>query len=194
MSIASSRSNSLHDVAYGARYLTFVSRVGLLTSCSDADPLGHRRPREIGLSGSPSIWITRSSRTNTFWPQPTAQYGQTDRTTRSAVFVRASSDCERPDCAAFPRPSRSPLVSCLRRGGCRPLFATRRLATPNRSSETQQCRDRAERLEAVVVADTHDLRRLPDRLTHHEIGDVAPADGVGAVRGALRGAARPEPA
>ena len=32
-------------------------------SCSEAEPFGHSRPREIGLSGSPSIWITRSSLT-----------------------------------------------------------------------------------------------------------------------------------
>ena len=36
---------------------------GRVTSCLDAAPLGHSRPREIGLSGSPSIWMTRSSLT-----------------------------------------------------------------------------------------------------------------------------------
>src|SRR5699024_12572332 len=46
---------------------------GELTSCSLAAPFGHRRPREIGESGSPSIWTTLSSVTKTFCPQPTAQ-------------------------------------------------------------------------------------------------------------------------
>ena len=49
------------------------ARPGLLTSCSLAEPFGHSRPREIGESGSPSIWTTFSSLTKTRWPQPTAQ-------------------------------------------------------------------------------------------------------------------------
>ena len=36
---------------------------GEVTSDVDAEPLGHRRPRETGESGSPSIWVTRPSRT-----------------------------------------------------------------------------------------------------------------------------------
>ena len=65
-----------------------VWRPGALTSCSLAEPLGQSRPREIGESGSPSIWTTFSSLTYTRWPQPTAQYGHTLCTTRSAVDVR----------------------------------------------------------------------------------------------------------
>jgi hypothetical protein len=61
MSIAVSRSISVHSVAKGARYLTFVSRCGPVTSCLLAEPLGQRRPRETGESGLPSIWTTFSS-------------------------------------------------------------------------------------------------------------------------------------
>lgn len=39
----------------GLLALTRVSRIGELTSASEADPFGHSRPREIGESGSPSI-------------------------------------------------------------------------------------------------------------------------------------------
>ena len=45
--------------AAGAAVERLALAAGLLTSCSLADPLGHRRPREIGESGSPSIWTTR---------------------------------------------------------------------------------------------------------------------------------------
>ena len=53
------------NLLYGmlALQMNFVSRDGLLTSCSEAEPFGHNRPREIGLSGSPSIWMTFSSLT-----------------------------------------------------------------------------------------------------------------------------------
>ena len=63
MSIAVSRSSSCHSVAWGARYLTAYSRAGCSCSAREAEPLGHRRPREIGESGSPSIWMTFSSLT-----------------------------------------------------------------------------------------------------------------------------------
>ena len=63
ISMAVSRSSSSQSVAYGRRYFTLVSRCGLLTSDDDADPLGQSRPREMGLSGSPSIWVTRPSLT-----------------------------------------------------------------------------------------------------------------------------------
>jgi hypothetical protein len=53
-----------------------------------AEPLGHSRPREIGLSGLPSIWTTFSSLTYTFWAQPTAQNGHTECATWSASAVR----------------------------------------------------------------------------------------------------------
>src|SRR5207302_4161804 len=96
------------SVPPGRRYLTFVWRVGLLTRFSDAAPFGQRRPREIGESGSPSIWITFSSLTYTFCPQPTAQYGHTDWTTLSAVLVRACRCSLRTDWAARPSPSGSP--------------------------------------------------------------------------------------
>src|SRR3954466_11789598 len=116
MSIAVSRSRSSHSVPYGRRYLTVVTRVGLVTSDLLALPFGQSRPRLIGESGSPSIWTTFSSFTNTFWPQPTAQYGQIDWTTRSAVFVRGTRFFDRSDWAAAPRPSGS-LVSWRSRGG-----------------------------------------------------------------------------
>src|SRR3954469_14661156 len=66
------------------------------------------RQPDHGGSGSPSIWITFSSFTYTFWPQPTAQYGQIDWTTLSAVFVRGTSSSERADRAARPSASGSP--------------------------------------------------------------------------------------
>ena len=65
-----------------------MTRVGEVTSCLLALPLGHSRPREIGLAGLPSIWVIFSSLTKTFCAQPTAQYGQTESTTRSASLVR----------------------------------------------------------------------------------------------------------
>ena len=40
----------------------------------------------------PSIWVTTPASTYTSWPQPTAQYGQTDLTTSSAVSVLDRSD------------------------------------------------------------------------------------------------------
>ena len=88
MASSSSSGCQLGAVRGGGR-ASCVCRPGELTSCSLALPLGHRRPREIGESGSPSIWTTRSSLTKTRCPQPTAQYGQTLRATRSAVLVRA---------------------------------------------------------------------------------------------------------
>lgn len=63
ISIAVSRSRSSHSVPYGRRYLTVVTRVGLVTSCLLALPFGHSRPRLIGESGSPSIWTICSSLT-----------------------------------------------------------------------------------------------------------------------------------
>src|ERR1700712_5923677 len=93
-----------------------VWRPGLFTSCSLADPLGHRRPRDTGESGSPSIWMTRSSLTYTFCPQPTAQYGHTLCTTRSAVAVRGAMAWVRADIAAGPRPNESGPVNCRTTG------------------------------------------------------------------------------
>ena len=58
-----------------------------------------RQPTEIGMS----------------CPQPTAQYGQTDWTTRSAFRVRAARWELGSDRAALPRPSGSPL-NCFRTG------------------------------------------------------------------------------
>ena len=63
MSIAVSSSSSSHSVPCGGRYLTLNSRPGEECSWRDAEPFGHRRPREIGESGSPSIWMTCSSLT-----------------------------------------------------------------------------------------------------------------------------------
>src|SRR5438105_4820994 len=118
MSVACSSEMYVQSAVPGARYLTLVSRIGLLTRFSEAAPFGQRRPREIGESGSPSIWTTFSSLTYTFCPQPTAQYGHTDWTTLSAVFVRGASCSERTDCAARPRPNGSP-PSCRRKGASR---------------------------------------------------------------------------
>src|SRR4051812_14923085 len=112
ISIAVSSSRSSHSVPYGRRYLTVVTRVSLVTSCLLALPLGHSRPRLIGGSGSPSIWTTFSSLTNTFCPQPTAQYGQTLCTTLSAVAVRDTTDSVASLLAALPRPRGSEPVSC----------------------------------------------------------------------------------
>src|SRR3954470_12404921 len=112
ISIAVSRSRSSHSVPYGRRYLTVVTRVGLVTSCLLALPLGHSRPRLIGESGSPSICTTCSSLTNTRWPQPTAQYGQTLCTTLSAVAVLLTTFSVALLPAALPRPSGSLPVSC----------------------------------------------------------------------------------
>ena len=63
MSVACSSDSSSQSAAPGRRYLTLCSRIGELTRPSEAEPLGHRRPREIGESGSPSIWMTFSSLT-----------------------------------------------------------------------------------------------------------------------------------
>jgi hypothetical protein len=58
MSIACSSGSSSQSVAYGRRYLTRVSRLGLVTRLLLAEPFGQRRPLEIGLAGSPSICVT----------------------------------------------------------------------------------------------------------------------------------------
>jgi len=47
--------------------------MGLWIRLRDAEPLGQSLPREIGLSGSPSIWVTSPFLTYTLCPQPTAQ-------------------------------------------------------------------------------------------------------------------------
>ena len=96
MSIAVSRSSSSHSVPYGrAVAAPCCCRRSLVTRLLLAEPFGHSRPREIGLSGSPSIWVTSPSLTKTRCPQPTAQYGQTERAIESAVSVRAVSAAER---------------------------------------------------------------------------------------------------
>ena len=63
MSIAWSSASSSHSVPYGRRYCTWSRARGLVTRLREAEPFGQSRPREIGLSGSPSIWVTRSSLT-----------------------------------------------------------------------------------------------------------------------------------
>src|SRR5262249_55383624 len=62
-----------HSVAPGARYQTFVTRLGLTASWKVAAPLGKRVPRLMGLSGLPSMLMIWLLRTLTIWPQPTAQ-------------------------------------------------------------------------------------------------------------------------
>ncbi len=101
----------------GAGTCTWYWRAPAVVSCRLADPFGHSRPRLTGESGSPSIWMTLPSLTKTCCPQPTAQYGQTDLTTASAVVVRAWR--ARPLLAAAPSPRRSVPVS-WRRTGQRP--------------------------------------------------------------------------
>jgi hypothetical protein len=76
-----------------------------------AAPFGHRRPREIGLSTSPSICTMRSSWTYTRCPHPTAQNGQTERTTRSALAVRGRSSRCGAERAASPRAEWSSVMS-----------------------------------------------------------------------------------
>src|SRR6185312_11576033 len=101
-----------HSVANGLRYKTLDCRVAEVTSCLLAEPFGHSRPRLIGESGSPSIWVTRPPETYTRWPQPTAQYGHTDWTTLSAVSVRDLIRSVLDDRAAAPRPRSSLPVNC----------------------------------------------------------------------------------
>jgi hypothetical protein len=97
-----------------------------VVSCRLADPFGHSRPRLTGESGSPSIWTTFSLFTNTFWPQPTAQYGQTDFTTLSAVAMRGSRCRDAGDWTAAPRPSLSAPLSCRTTGQFRKVRVTAR--------------------------------------------------------------------
>src|SRR4051812_22755221 len=149
ISIAVSRSRSSQSVAYGRRYLTVVTRVGLVTSCLLALPLGHSRPRLIGESGSPSIWTTFSSLTNTRWPQPTAQYGHTLCTTRSAVAVRDTTDSVASLLAALPRPRGSEPVSCRYTG--------------HASSQVFTCRT----LPPAWRFGTVEARRIPNRSRDH---------------------------
>jgi hypothetical protein len=61
ISIAVSSGSSSHSVACGRRYSTRYSRSGPEWRLFDAAPFGHSRPREIGLAGSPSTWITSPS-------------------------------------------------------------------------------------------------------------------------------------
>ncbi len=75
--------------------------------------------RDTGLSGSPSIWMTFSSFTKTFCPQPTAQYGQTLRATRSAVTVRAVICSVCAERTAGPRPRGSAPLNCRSTGQSR---------------------------------------------------------------------------
>src|SRR3954452_5442000 len=107
ISIAVSRSRSSHSVPYGRRYRIFVTRVGLVTSCLLALPLGQRRPRLTGESGLPSIWTIFPSFTYTFCAQPTAQYGQTLWATLSAVTVLATTESVVLLRTALPRPRKS---------------------------------------------------------------------------------------
>src|SRR3954468_19981125 len=144
ISIAVSRSRSSQSVAYGRRYLTVVTRLGLVTSCLLALPLGHSRPRLIGESGSPSIWTISSSLTNTRCPQPTAQYGQTEVTTLSAVAVLLTTLSVALLRAATPRPSGSEPVSCRNTGHASSHVFTQRSLPPRRlrrrSSRDGTCR------------------------------------------------------
>src|SRR3954453_19202902 len=136
MSIAVSRSRSSHSVPYGRRYLTVVTRLGLVTSCLLALPLGHSRPRLIGEAGSPSICTTCSSLTKTRSPQPTAQYGHTLCTTLSAVAVLLTTFSVALLRAALPRPSGSAPVSCRYTGHASSQVFTIRTLPPPAGSGT----------------------------------------------------------
>src|SRR5438270_13240925 len=154
ISIAVSRSRSSQSVAYGRRYLTVVTRVGLFTSCLLALPLGHSRPRLIGESGSPSIWTTFSSLTNTRWPQPTAQYGHTLCTTLSAVAVWLTTFSVALLRAATPRPRGSEPVSCRYTGHASShVFTLGTLPPPDGPGRITDHRPQAARDAAVSFAD-----------------------------------------
>src|SRR4051794_24421225 len=107
MSIAWSSGSGSHDEPPGRRYSTCVSRCDPVTSWNVADPFGHKRPREIGDEGSPSMLVMRPSRTDTNCPHPTAQYGQTDGTTESASEIRLRSASVCSDRAVDPKPDQS---------------------------------------------------------------------------------------
>src|SRR5215218_5629103 len=140
ISIAVSRSRSSHSVPNGRRYLTVVTRVGLVTSCLLALPLGHSRPRLIGESGLPSIWTIFSSFTYTFCAQPTAQYGHTLFATRSAVAVRDTTASVALLRAALPRPSGSVPVSCRYTGQASShVFTNGTLPPGTRSGRSTTC-------------------------------------------------------
>src|ERR1700722_11109092 len=79
--MAVSSSSSSHFVEYGRRYFTFCNRPGWVCSSNVSEPLGQRRPREIGDSGSPSIEISLPFLWKASRPQPTPQYGQIDLAT-----------------------------------------------------------------------------------------------------------------
>src|SRR5690348_6828533 len=112
MSIAVSRSSSSHSVPCGRRYRTLCNREEPVVNWRLAEPFGHSRPRLTGESGSPSIWVTFPPQTYTFWPQPTAQYGQTDLTTWSAVATRGRLSAVILLFTAAPRPVASGPDSC----------------------------------------------------------------------------------
>ena len=113
-------------------------------------PLGTAGRGRSATSGSPSIWVTCSSLTKTCWPQPTAQYGHTELTTRSAPAVRATSSAERAERAARPSPSGSE-ATCLTSGSrsessrSRPMAqaagssSTLRTSRPRSSTTTPSC-------------------------------------------------------
>ena len=90
--MACSSGISSHCVPWGLRYRMLCTRCDPVTSWKVAAPLGHSRPREMGESGSPSMSVILPSFTYTFWPQPTAQYGQMDLITLSAALVRGTTD------------------------------------------------------------------------------------------------------
>src|SRR3954449_12182731 len=143
ISIAVSRSRSSHSVPYGRRYLTVVTRVGLVTSCLLALPLGQSRPRLIGEYGSPSFWTIFSSLTQSRRRQPTAEEGQTLWTPRSAVAVRETVRSVALLRAALPRPSGSSPVSCRYTGHVSSqvfTIADSATARPFRHADGRRCR------------------------------------------------------
>ncbi len=103
--------SSVHSVLCGARYLTRSSRPGWWSSWWLAAPFGQRWPSEIGDSGSPSMFTICPPRWKTSWPQPTPQYGHTERATSAPAFFGASASV-RALMASRPVPG-SPSRSCL---------------------------------------------------------------------------------
>src|SRR5579872_3085611 len=81
----------------GARYFAVVQRRLFTVKPKIAEPLGHRWPCEMGLSGLPSTSSSLPSlETYASVPHPTAQYGQT-LGTALACFTREVSSCVRFD-------------------------------------------------------------------------------------------------
>src|SRR3954471_20528011 len=84
-------------------------------SWRDAEPLGHSVPWLIGERGLPSMSTSSPSRVYTSWPQPTAQYGQTDSVTfRPAMRAPASFVWRETACGPIPQSAARPTTGSSR--------------------------------------------------------------------------------